>query len=82
MLEYALSETKNLAGVSSADAEKHLTLYDADLPAGFAESAEPVLISIGKDIAALALMLDIKARHRSQTRAVRALLTAEAREIG
>lgn len=77
MLEDALSETRNLAGLSSADAEENLTLYDADLPAGFAESAEPVLASIGREIAALARTLDIKVRHRSQTRAVRALLTAE-----
>jgi hypothetical protein len=76
MLEDALSEINQLAG-SRAGAEENLTLYDADLPDAFANSAEPSFRSIRREIAALARVLEIKPQHRSQRRTIRALLTAE-----
>jgi hypothetical protein len=77
MLEDALTEIERLSALSSAGAGGNLIRYDHDLPAGFAESAEPISISIRKEIAALARLLEIKQRHRSQVRTIRALLTAE-----
>jgi hypothetical protein len=77
MLEDALTQINRLAGLSATGAEGNLNLYDADLPARFAESAEPILASIRSELANLAELLEIKPRHRSQTRTVRALLTAE-----
>jgi hypothetical protein len=77
MLENSLTEIKHLSGLSPAGAEGNLTRYDADLPTGFAESAEPIFISIRKEVATLAQMLEIKPQHRSQARTIRALLTAQ-----
>lgn len=77
MLEQALFKIEDLVHRSNLDAARSLTIYNRDLPSGFAESAAPVLQSIRDQVAGLGKVLGIQQQHRSTGRAVRAILTAE-----
>lgn len=75
MLEDALIEIESLA--HSSHGSERLTVYDADLPPGFGESAQPLLDSIREEMTQLADSLGISQQHRSTKRTLSAILTAE-----
>jgi hypothetical protein len=77
MLEDALIEMEYFAYPLTAAGTDRLTVYDHDLPSGFAESARPLFESIREEMAALADSLGIRRQHRSMKRTVNAILTAE-----
>lgn len=77
MLEDALLEIEYFAHPSTATSKRSLTIYDADLPLGFYDSARPLFESIRGEMADLAAVLGVREQHRSSRRAVKAILTAE-----
>ncbi|MFN2637204.1 MAG: hypothetical protein ABR585_09275 [Gemmatimonadaceae bacterium] len=78
MLEEALIEIQRLSNTAPHRTGDNVVLvHDADLPAGFNESSEPVLRSIRREMSVLAQLLKIETRHQSPARTTKALLTAE-----
>jgi hypothetical protein len=77
MLEDALIEIEYFGKPSAEPGPDRLTVYDADLPSGFTESARPLFESLREEMAALADSLGIRQQHRSTKRTVNAILTAE-----
>lgn len=77
LLEDALIEIEYFANPSPAPGPDRLTVYDADLPSEFTESARPLFDWIREEMAALAEALGLRQQHRSTKRTVNAILTAE-----
>lgn len=77
MLEIALNEIERLASVSPLPCRDNLIVYDSDLPREFMIHVAPALDAIRGQLSDLAHKLGIVPRHRSRTRTVKALLTAE-----
>jgi hypothetical protein len=75
-LEGTIDEVENLATHAPSRSDAVVT-HDDDLSAEFSAGMSPLMGSLRQEIQALVELLDIPTRHRSITRLVRALLTAE-----
>lgn len=77
MLETALNEVEMLGSDAPPAPEESLVVQDSDLPKDFSTRAHPAVQVIRRQITSLGRTLDIKPRHISRARRVKALLTAE-----
>jgi hypothetical protein len=77
MMETALNEVERLTNPESVPGSENLVVYDSDLPEEFKTHAAPAIGVTREQVARLADALGIQPQHRSRTRTVRAILTAE-----
>lgn len=77
MFHDTLAEIEQLAAPAPAAGPDGLTVFENDLPAGFADAIRPELQAMRAIAARLATQLQLRPRVISRTRAIQARLTSE-----